>query len=167
MKTIRLLPIALLLSGCRSMERIAADSNQAEIQIAALRSQAVVGAEWARTQAAASVAQSQAMSEVSRNAAWAAQLPWVVMAICVTVVIVAYIWYRSRIAYAPVYEPGIHVLSSPAQALPHPQYKAMREFAAAHGGQIVWTPDGKPLLQVDGKRRQLRITAKGKPRRNA
>lgn len=161
MAKIRLLPIALLLSGCDSMERIAADNNQADIQIAALRAQAIVGAEWARTQAAASVAQAEAMSEVSRNAAWAAQLPWVVMAVCVTVVIVAYIWYRSRIAFAPAHEPGIHVLPTPAQTLPHPQYKAMQEFAQAHGGVIVWTPDGKPLLQVDGRRRQLRITAKG------
>lgn len=153
MKTISLLVSGLLLAGCDSMERISAGSQAARVSIASYNAQAVIQAEQARTQAAIGVAQASAMADVSVNAMWAAQVPWVVMAICVTMVIVAYFWYRSRVAYQPQAQPTI-------QVLPPDQRQAMQAFARAHGGQIVWTPEGKPFLEVDGQRRQLRITAK-------
>jgi uncharacterized protein YceK len=163
MKIRNVLPIALLLAGCDSMVQMNAQTNAARVQVAALQSQAVVGAEWARTQAAVSVAQANAMSEVATNAAWASQLPWVVMAVCVTVIVVAYIWYRSRVAYAPSY-PHAQVLPPPppaARVLPTPaERQAALEFAHQHGGQLVETPDGRLLMQIDGQRRPLRITAK-------
>lgn len=168
MTTIRLsvVPVALLLAGCDSMAQMNAANNDARVQIAALQSQAQVGAEWARTQAAASVAQSQAMSEVATNAAWASQLPWVVMAVCVTVVVLGYFWYRSRVdVYQPQAYPQAQILPPPpptARVLPTPeQWQAAQDFARTQGGQLVETPDGRILLQVDGRRRQLRITAKG------
>ena len=158
---IKFIPFTLLLAGCESMERMNANNAASRIQVAALQSQAVVGAEWARTQAAASVAQSQAMSEVATNAAWAAQLPWVVLALCLTVIAVAVIYWRGRVAVQLAGEyPQARILPPPAQVLPRPQYKAMQDFAQAHGGQIVWT-NGTPIFQQsDGRRRQLRITTK-------
>lgn len=156
MRTIRLLPVAFLLAGCDSMVQMNAQSNAARVQVAALQSQAVVGAEWARTQAAASVAQSQAMSEVARTVAWSSQLPWVVMAVCATVIIVAMIYWRGRVAVGATGQayPSATVLPPPAHRA------AMQDFARAQGGQLVETPDGRILLQIDGRRRPLRITAK-------
>ncbi len=156
MKTISVLVSGLLLAGCDSMERISAGSQAARVSVASYNAQAVIQAEQARTQAAIGVAQASAMADVSVSAMWAAQAPWVVMAICVTVVIVAYLWYRSRVAY----QPPVQVLPPTIQVLPPDQRQAMQAFARVHGGQIVWTPEGKPFLEVDGRRRQLRITAK-------
>lgn len=153
MTTIRLFLLAPLLAGCQSWERVADSNNAARVSVASYNAQAVIQAEQARTQAAIGVAQASAMADVSVSAMWAAQVPWVVMAICVTVVIVAYFWYRSRVAYQPHAQPTI-------QVLPPDQRQAMQSFARTHGGQIVWTPEGKPFLEVDGRRRQLRITAK-------
>lgn len=152
---------ALLLAGCESMERMSANNAAARVNVAALQSQAVVGAEWARTQAVASAAQAQAMSEVARTVAWSSQLPWVIGLVCLTVIVVAIIYWRGRIAEQSVGsgQPRITVLPPPARVLP-PQRRAVEDFARAHGEQIAWTPEGKPLLQVDGQWRQLRITAK-------
>jgi hypothetical protein len=168
MKKIRKLwiaPVALFVSGCDSMVQMNAQSNAARVQVAALQSQATVGAEWARTQAAASVAQAQAMSEVAQTVAWSSQLPWVVTACCLTVIVVAYIWYRSRVAYPPPTQPypPAQILPPPprAKVLPTPaERQAALQFAHSHGGQVVWTPEGTPHLQVDGRRIPLRITAK-------
>ncbi len=164
MRTIRVFPVALLLAGCDSLVQMNANSNAARVQVAALQSQAIVGAEWARTQAAASVAQSQAMSEVARTVAWSSQLPWVVGAVCVTVIIVAILYWRGRVAVGatgPVYPPALYLPMPTPQAKVLPQQrKALQDFAREQGGQVVWTPEGTPLLQVDGQRRQLRITAK-------
>lgn len=163
MRILKLWPLPLLLAGCDSLERMNAANNETSVQIAALQSQAVVGAEWARTQAAASVAQSQAISEVARNAAWAAQLPWLVLAVCVTVVIVAYIWYRSRVVYQSSYPPaqvlpsvpGVTILPTPAQRW------AALNFAHKYGvNEVRWTPDGRPIVIINGEERTLRITAK-------
>lgn len=154
-------PVALLLAGCSEMVQMNAQTNAARVQVAALQSQAQVGAEWARTQAAASVAQSQAMSEVATNAAWASQLPWVVMAVCVTAIILGYFWYRSRVVtYQPQAQPPMVLPTQPAARVLPAQWQAAQDFAREQGGQLVETPDGRILLQVDGQRRQLRITAK-------
>ena len=153
MQTAKFFLLAPLLAGCQSWERVADSNNAARVSVASYNAQAVIQAEQARTQAAIGVAQASAMADVSVNAMWAAQVPWVVMAICVTVVIVAYCWYRSRVAAQPQAQPTI-------QVFPPDQRQAMQAFARAHGGQIVWTPEGKPFLEVDGRRRQLRITAK-------
>lgn len=149
------LPIALLLAGCESLKTMNAANNAAKMSVASWNAQAVIQAEQARTQAAIGVAQASAMADVSINAMWAAQVPWVVMALCVTLIIVAVIYWRGRIAIEHQEQPSVKILP------PSSQYKVIQDFAQAHGGQIVWTPDGKPLLQQDdGRRRQLRITAK-------
>lgn len=153
MKTTRLFPVAFLLAGCATVERMNEQNAAARVQVAALQSQAVVGAEWARTQAAASVAQSQAMSDVARNAAWSAQLPWVVLAVCLTVVILAIIWWRGRVAERTITQ-GSHIIPPP------PYWAAMQDFARERGGQIVTTPDGDVMLDVDGRRSRLRIAQK-------
>lgn len=152
---IKLLPVALLLSGCESLKTMNAANNAARVNVASWNAQAVIQAEQARTQAAIGVAQASAMADVSINAMWSAQVPWVVMAVCVTVIILAIFYWRGRIAVQR-YEP-----TPQAHVLPGPERQAIFDFAQAHGGQIVWTPEGKPLLQQDdGRRRRLRITAK-------
>ena len=110
-------------------------------------------AEQARTQAAIGVAQAAAMADVSVNSVWAAQAGWIVMALCITAIILAILYWRGRVAVQTgVLPPTVRVLSVAER-------HAMREFAVAHDGQIVYTPEGKPLLQLsDGKRRALQIT---------
>lgn len=163
MRMTKLFPIALLLAGCDQAAQMNAANNATRVQVAALQSQADTTAAWIQGQTTLGVAQSQAMSEVATNAAWASQLPWVVMAVCVTVVIVTYIWYRSRmVVYQPQAQPPMILPPMPsARVLPTPaQRQAALDFAQQYGGQVVWTPDGTPLLQVNGQLRQLRITAK-------
>ena len=162
MKIVSLLPFALLLAGCESLETMNAANNAARVSVASWNAQAVIQAEQARTQAAIAVAQSQAMSEVARTVAWSAQLPWVIGLLCLTLVVVTYIYWRGRVAVQSAGQepPRITVLPPPARAQ-LPQRRAVEDFARSHGGQIVWTPDGKPVFQQDdGRRRQLRITAK-------
>ena len=156
MKT-RLFLLAPLLAGCQSLETMNASTNAAGVNIAAYSAQADIGVANANANAAIGVAQAGAMADVSINSMWAAQIPWVTVAICVTVVIVAYLWYRSRVAY----QPPVEVLRPTVQVLPPDQRRAMMEFARAHGGQLVISPDGRPRLQLpDGKRAPLRITTK-------
>lgn len=154
MKTISVLVSGLLLAGCASVERISAGGQAARVSVAAYNAQAVVQAEQARTQAAIGVAQAQAMADVSVSSMWAAQVPWVVMALCLTAIVLAVLYWRGRVAVQTV--GGADV----AKVLSGVELRAMREFAAAQGGQIVWTPEGNPLLQVDGRRRALRIEMK-------
>lgn len=158
MKIASLLALPFL-AGCDSMVRMNDSSNAARVQVASWNAHAVVQAEQARTNAAIGVAQARAMADVSVNAMWAAQIPWVIGALCITVIVVAIIYWQGRVAVIPRPTPTVHILPERKPAM-HPQYKAMQDFARANGGDIVWTPDGKPLLQVDGKRRQLRITAR-------
>jgi len=156
MKT-RLFLLAPLLAGCQTLETMNASNNAARVNVAAHNAQAVIQAEQARAAGAIGVAQAGAMADVSINSIWAAQVPWVTVALCVTVVIVAYLWYRSRVAYQP--QPTI--LPPTAQVLPPDQRRAMMEFARSHGGQLVTTPDGRPWVQLpDNRRVPLRITAK-------
>lgn len=154
MKTTRLFPVAFLLAGCATVERMNEQNAAARVQVAALQSQAVVGAEWARTQAAASVAQSQAMSDVATTVAWSAQLPWVVGLVCLTVVILAIIWWRVAVLATNGDYAQPRILPTSAE------WAAMQDFARERGGQIVTTPDGDVMLDVDGRRSRLRIAQK-------
>ncbi len=156
MTTIRLLPIAALLAGCQSLETMNAANNTARVSVASYNAQAAIGVANANANGVIAAAQASAMADVSTAAIWAAQVPWVTVAICATVIIVAYFWYRSRVAY----QPPVQVLPPTARVLSADQHKAMQEFARAHGGQLVIPPDGKPQLQIDGQRYPLRITAK-------
>lgn len=152
---LKLLPFAILLAGCESLKTMNAANNAARVSVASWNAQAIIQAEQARTQAAIGVAQASAMADVSINAMWAAQVPWIIVTVCLTTIILAILYWRGRISIEHQEQPSVKVLPPPSQ------YKAIQDFAQAHGGQIVWTPDGKPLLQSgDGRRRQLRITTK-------